>query len=75
MGLPDLEQLSKSFGLALALLIVACSGLVIALIAVYRENGSVHLRLETLLSERNKTLEMMFERALSDASQIRLRSS
>ena len=69
-GLSDLDSLSKSYGLALALLIIACVGLVFALIAVYREKSAVHVRLETLLSERNKTLESMFERVL-DANRAR----
>ena len=57
MGLDELDSLSKSYGFANALLIFAVFGLLYAIRVLYRENKSLHERLEQLSYERVKALE------------------
>jgi hypothetical protein len=63
-GINELEQLSKSYGLAIGLLIVGCAALGIAVTRLYRENQQVYARMEKLLEERLKTLESFLSGAL-----------
>lgn len=57
MGLDELDSLSKSYGFANALLIFAVLGLLYAIRVLYRENKTLHERLEQLSYERAKALE------------------
>jgi membrane protein implicated in regulation of membrane protease activity len=56
-GLKELEQLSSSYSLALALLIIAAISLTYALIRLYRENGRLYERIQALLEKRIEVLE------------------
>ncbi len=56
-GLKELEQLSSSYSLALALLIIAAVCLTYALIRLYRENGRLYERIQALLEKRIEVLE------------------
>jgi hypothetical protein len=59
MGLSEFDALSKSYGLATALLIVAVLGLAYAVRVLYKENKLVHERIEQLSGERVKALETL----------------
>ena len=66
MGLSEFDALSKSYGLATALLIVACLGLLYAVRALYRENQLLHTRLEQLTEQRSKVLEAVIDEMAGD---------
>jgi hypothetical protein len=58
--MPDIktfEALATGHGVGTALLIMACSVLVAAVITLYRQNQALYTRIETLLSERVASLE------------------
>ncbi|HVW09188.1 MAG TPA: hypothetical protein VHC90_11440 [Bryobacteraceae bacterium] len=61
MGFDELDSLSKSYGFANALLIFAVLGLAYAIRVLYRENRSLHERLEQLSYERVKALETVLD--------------
>lgn len=56
-GLKELEQLSASYSLALALLIVSVIWLLYALVRLYRENIRLYERIQALLEKRIEVLE------------------
>jgi uncharacterized membrane protein len=59
MGMEQLETLSKSYGLALAVLILASAGLLMAVVALYRKNEEIHKVNRDLLLARIETLEVL----------------
>jgi len=61
----QLDQLARNYGLSIALLIVAVGGLLLVIRSLYAENKALYGRIETLLSERVKTLDMLLQEALS----------
>jgi hypothetical protein len=58
-GINELEQLSKSYSLAIGLMVIACIFLAYAVIRLYRENQQLWGRISQVLEERTKTLESM----------------
>lgn len=65
-GLNELDQLSKSYGLAIAILIIAAMMLIYALVTLWRENRQITARLESVLAERGKALEQLLNEALRE---------
>jgi hypothetical protein len=63
-GANELQELSKHFGLTLAVLLLGCGGLVAAVRSLYAQNQQLHERLERLLEERGKALEALVGEAL-----------
>lgn len=61
-GLPELEQLSKSYSLAIGLLVVAQIWLIAAVIHLYRNNLRLYGRIEALLEKRVEILESILGR-------------
>lgn len=62
--MPDIktfEQLATGHGIGLALLIMACSVLVAAVVRLFRQNQALYDRIETLLKERVSALEHLLE--------------
>jgi hypothetical protein len=66
--MPDIDAFAKSYGLLVAILVLAALGLSRAVAFLYRENATLHQNLETLLSERNKSLEQLLENSYRDRS-------
>jgi uncharacterized membrane protein len=58
-GMEQLETLSRSYGLALAVLILAAVGLLMAVVALYRKNEEIHKVNRDLLLARIETLEVL----------------
>ena len=62
--MPDIktfEQLATGHGVGTALLIMACSVLVAAVVRLYRQNQALYDRIELLLKERVAALEHLLE--------------
>ncbi|MFB3828944.1 MAG: hypothetical protein ACE15B_19415 [Bryobacteraceae bacterium] len=57
----ELEQLAKSYGLAIAILIVGGCVLAYTVLTLWRENLRTQAKLETVLTERIKALETITE--------------
>ncbi len=66
MGIGEFDALSKSYGLATALLIFAVLGLSRAVWTLYQENQLLHERLEGLTSRRAEVLEAVLARVGGD---------
>jgi hypothetical protein len=62
MGLSEFDALSKSYGLATALLIFGVLGLLYAIRILYKENNVLHDRLEQLSDQRAKALEVLLDK-------------
>lgn len=60
-GISELEQLSKNYGLAIGLLIVAVIFLSYVIMRLYRDNQQLWTRITSILDERGKTLESILE--------------
>jgi hypothetical protein len=67
-GIAELEQLSKSYSLAIGLLLFACAALGWAVLRLYRENQNLYARLASVLEERGKTLEVVVSELLHGRS-------
>lgn|GEM_PF-4061788 len=63
MDLSEFDAISKSYGLANAILIVAVILLIRAARSLHRENELLHARLEGVLDQRAKALESLLVRA------------
>ncbi len=60
-GITEFEQLSKTYGPALALLILGYPALSWVIVKLYREIQQLQSRLFTILEERNKLLDSYLE--------------
>lgn len=56
-GISELEQLSKSYSLAIGLMVIASFALAYTVLRLYRENQQLWGRISAVLEERTKTLE------------------
>jgi hypothetical protein len=65
-GISELDQLANSYGLAIALLLIAAVGLVVTVRHLYRANQALYGRIEALLTEQSKTLNELLTEALRD---------
>jgi len=61
-SLKELEQLSASYSLALALLMIATAWLAYAVVRLYRENARLYDRIQALLEKRLEVLEGVLNR-------------
>lgn len=69
--MPDIktfEQLATGHGVGTAILLMACGAMVVAVIALWRENRSLYSRIESLLKERVAGLEHLVEGGRGDRS-------
>lgn len=64
-GLQELTALSQSYGLAMAVLILAVTFLAYAVKVLYQENRAVEARLEAVLEERVKVLEALITESIN----------
>ncbi len=69
-GITELEQLSKSYSLAIAVLIVGCMALTTALAVLYRANREVSSKLQLVLEERVKALESYVSELCRDSHHV-----
>ncbi len=63
-GIGELEQLSKSYSLAIGLMVIACVALAYTVLRLYRENQQLWGRIAQVLEERTKTLESMLAESI-----------
>lgn len=66
VGVSEFDAISKSYGLATALLIFACLGLLYAVRTLYRENQLLHGRLEQLTEQRSRALDSLMAEMAGD---------
>jgi hypothetical protein len=63
-GISELDQLANSYGLAIALLLIAVLGLVVTVRHLFRANQFLYGRIEALLTEQAKTLNELLSEAM-----------
>ena len=67
--MPDIktfEALATGHGVGTAVLVLACFAMMLALMALWRENRSLYGRIQTLLAERVASLEHLVEGARNE---------
>jgi hypothetical protein len=60
-GITELEQLSKSYSLAIALLLCGCVALAYTVLKLYRENQQLWSRIALILEKRFEVLDSFME--------------